>query len=143
MNVLGARNVADACREHAAAWVFISTDYVFDGEADEPYREDSQPAALSLYGISKAAGEQAVRSACSRHYIVRSSGLYGVAGASGKGGNFAETMLRLAREGETIRVVDDQTCAPTATTDLARALEALVATGAFGTYHVTNAGACT
>ncbi len=143
VNVLGAKNVADACREQAAACLFVSTDYVFDGLADEPYREDHPPAPVSIYGISKAAGEQAVRYACSRHYIVRTSGLYGVAGASGRGGNFVETMLRLAREGEAIRVVDDQTLAPTSTADLASALELLVATEAFGTYHVTNAGACT
>ena len=143
VNVLGARNVADACREHDAVCLFMSTDYVFEGRASEPYREDHPPAPLSIYGISKAAGEQAVRYACPRHYVVRSSGLYGVAGASGKGGNFVETMLRLAREGETIRVVDDQTLAPTSTADLAPALEALVETEAFGTYHLTNAGACT
>jgi dTDP-4-dehydrorhamnose reductase len=143
VNVLGARNVADACRQQDAVCLFMSTDYVFDGLAGEPYGEEQPPAPVSIYGVSKAAGEHAVRYACLRHYVVRSSGLYGVAGASGKGGNFVETMLRLARQGETIRVVDDQTLAPTSTADLALALEELVGTGAFGTYHLTNRGACT
>ena len=142
VNVIGAKNVADACREHGAACLWLSTDYVFSGEAARPYREDDPTDPISMYGASKAAGEHVIRYACPRHYVVRSSGLYGVAGASGKGGNFVETMLRLAREGTPIRVVDDQTLGPTSTADLALALEALAATGAFGTYHVTNAGEC-
>lgn len=143
VNVIGAKHVADACRERGAALGWISSDYVFSGTAGRPYREDDAPDPVSIYGISKAAGEHAIRYACERHYIVRSTGLYGIAGASGKGGNFVETMLRMAREGKPIRVVADQTMTPTSTHDLALALESLIETNAPGTYHLTNGGECT
>lgn len=142
VNVVGAKNVAEACREHDAVCMFLSTDYVFDGLSEHPYSEGHSPSPVSLYGISKAAGEQAVRYVSPRHYIVRSSGLYGVAGSSGKGGNFVETMIRLAQDRVPIRVVSDQTLGPTSTSDLALALESLISTKAFGTYHATNSGAC-
>jgi dTDP-4-dehydrorhamnose reductase len=96
-----------------------------------------------VYALSKLAGELMVRAAAPGHLVVRSSGLYGVAGSSGKGGNFVETMLRLAREGRSIRVVDDQVLTPTYTRDLAGAIAALLARDApGGIYHLTNAGAC-
>ncbi|HWO93858.1 MAG TPA: dTDP-4-dehydrorhamnose reductase [Dehalococcoidia bacterium] len=142
VNVLGAKNVADACREADLPYAWLSTDYVFSGSKGAPYREGDAPDPVSMYGVSKAAGEHAVRYANSRHYIIRTSGLYGIAGASGKGGNFVETMLRLARERKPIRVVNDQRLAPTSTADLAIALERLLVTEAYGTYHITNAGEC-
>jgi dTDP-4-dehydrorhamnose reductase len=96
-----------------------------------------------VYGRSKLAGERLVHAASPTHVVVRSSGLYGVAGSAGKGGNFVETMLRLAREGKDIRVVDDQVLAPTYTADLAEAIARLIAARpAGGIYHLTNAGAC-
>jgi dTDP-4-dehydrorhamnose reductase len=88
------------------------------------------------------AGELLIHSAWPKHYIVRTCGLYGVAGASGKGGNFVNTMLRLANENKTIRVVNDQVCTPTFTKDLARQIAELIETGAYGTYHITNDGKC-
>jgi len=101
------------------------------------------PAPLNAYGVSKLAGEYAVRSAGTRHLVIRSSGLYGVAGSSGKGGNFVETMLRLAREQKPIRVVDDQVLAPTYTADLAEAVRRfLAADPPGGIYHLTNSGVC-
>jgi dTDP-4-dehydrorhamnose reductase len=138
VNAVGAKNVADAAREAGAAVMFISTDYVFDGEKGSPYVEDDAPCPLSVYGTSKLAGEHLVRQSNPRHYIVRSSGLFGVAGASGKGGNFVETMIRKAGQGEALRVVADQTLSPTFTWDLAHALRELAASDRFGTYHVTN-----
>jgi dTDP-4-dehydrorhamnose reductase len=84
-----------------------------------------------------------VRAAWPKHYILRPCGLYGRAGAMGKGGNFVNTMLRMAREGKPIRVVDDQVCTPTSTADLARQIALLIETGQYGTYHTTNDGQCT
>lgn len=140
VNALGAKNVADAAREVGAAVMFISTDYVFDGEKGAPYVEEDLPRPLSVYGVSKLAGEHLVRQSNPRHFIVRASSLFGVAGASGKGGNFVETMIRKAREGEALRVVDDQVSSPTFTWDLALKLQELASTQRLGLYHVTNTG---
>ncbi|MFZ0214556.1 MAG: dTDP-4-dehydrorhamnose reductase, partial [Candidatus Dormiibacterota bacterium] len=142
VNALGARNVALACAEIGARCMFISTDYVFTRSPGRPHREDDPLEPADVYAASKVAGETLVRLACPRHYIVRSCGLYGVAGASGKGGNFVETMLRLAANGKPIRVVDDQVMTPTPTFDLARQLSALADHEAFGTYHATCQGEC-
>ena len=140
VNAIGALNLADACREHNATLVHLSTDYVFSGRAGRSYTETDATDPANVYGATKAAGEQLIRQRLDRHYIVRGSGLFGVAGAAGKGGNFIETMLRLAREGKPITVVADQTLSPTGTADLARKLRELVATERFGTYHVTGSG---
>lgn len=142
VNGLGAMHVASACRELGAAVMFISTDYVFSGDDGRPYIESDAPAPVNVYGMSKAAGEQLVRQRNDRHYVVRTSGLYGAAGASGKGGNFVERMLELARAGKDLRVVDDQVLGPTFTLDLARKLLELAQSGRYGTYHVTSGGSC-
>ena len=140
VNALGAKNVADAAREAGAAIMFISTDYVQDGLKGSPYVEDDRPHPLSLYGTSKLAGEHLVRQSNARHYVVRSSSLFGVAGASGKGGNFVETMIRKAKADEPLRVVDDQVSSPTFTADLASKLAELATTGRYGLYQITNGG---
>ncbi len=140
VNALGAKNVADAAREVGAAVMFISTDYVFDGEKGGSYVEEDIPRPLNVYGASKLAGEHLVRQSNPQHFIVRTSSLFGVAGASGKGGNFVETMIRKARQGEPLRVVDDQVSSPTLTRDLALKLQELAASNRFGLYHVTNTG---
>jgi dTDP-4-dehydrorhamnose reductase len=145
VNALGARNVAVAAQELEAKLVHISTDYVFGGETEPrtiPYTEFDLPIPLNVYGKSKLAGEKLVQHLCLRHFIVRTSGLFGVAGSSGKGGNFVETMLRLAREGKELRVVGDQTFSPTYTRDLARKIAQLIATEHYGIFHITNRGAC-
>lgn len=143
VNALAVQQLALACRDADAALLHVSTDYVFDGEKRTPYTEADQPNPISAYGASKLAGELLLRAAWHKHYIVRTCGLYGIAGASGKGGNFVNTMLRLAGEGKTIKVVNDQTCTPTFTKDLAGQIAALIETNAFGTYHITSAGATT
>ncbi len=143
VNAYGARNLALACREHGAALLQMSSDYVFDGKKSAAYAETDAPAPINVYGISKLAGEYFIRYILDRHFIVRSTGLYGVAGSSGKGGNFVELMLRLAREGKPIRVVNDQTLTPTYTVDLAHKIKELLATRRYGLYHVTSRGACT
>ena len=151
VNALAVHRMALLCREVDAALLYVSTDYVFDGAKGAPYVEADPPNPLSAYGASKLAGELLLRAAWPKHYIIRTCGLYGLAGASGKAddvrprssGNFVNTMLRLATEGRPIRVVDDQTCTPTFTRDLAAQIALLIETEAYGTYHATNDGACT
>jgi dTDP-4-dehydrorhamnose reductase len=143
VNGLGVKYLAEACRELGAVLVHFSTDYVFGGDTTTPYTETDAALPVSAYGISKVAGEQYLRYLMPEdHILVRSSGLYGVAGASGKGGNFVETMLRFAREGRAIKVVDDQVSAPTSTRDLAATVIEILAKGGRGTYHITNQGQC-
>ena len=143
VNALGARYVAEACDALNAACVYISTDYVFDGEKASPYLEEDSAIPVSVYGASKLAGEHLVRISLEKHYIVRCSGLFGVTGASGKGGNFINTMLRLAREERDIKVVDDQRFSPTSTEALAEKIAWLATTGDYGTWHITCRGECT
>ncbi len=116
VNGLGARNAALAAAAAGAAVLALSTDYVFDGRATRPYREYDSPGPLSTYGRSKWAGEEAVRDVAPRHVIVRSAWLFGAGGA-----NFVDAILRKARHGEPLTVVDDQRGAPTWTEDLAGA----------------------
>ena len=141
-NAFGVLNLARACQRHGAALMHFSTDYVFDGEQRTPYREGDRPRPLNAYGMSKLAGEYLLAANCPRHFIVRTTGLYGVAGSAGKGGNFVETMLKKAAAGEAIRVVRDQVLTPTYTVDLAAKALELLATERFGLYHVTNEGQC-
>jgi dTDP-4-dehydrorhamnose reductase len=146
VNAIGAYNLARAAKELDFTLVHFSSDYVFDGRGRVPYREDDLANPVSVYGTSKLAGEKLVRAFCPRHFVIRSTGLYGVAGASGKGGNFVETMIRLGKAGP-VRVVDDQVMTPTATADLAAAVAALLAREGqpevpYGLYHVTSGGQC-
>lgn len=153
VNAAAVHHLARACTKHGARLLHLSTDYVFGGGLDGgppgPYAEEAAPAPVNAYGASKLAGEQLVLALNRRHpdrpphVIVRSSGLYGLAGSAGKGGNFVETMLRLAREGQPIRVVADQMLSPTYTADLAAAIARLLAADPpGGVYHLTNTGAC-
>lgn len=143
VNAVGPRNLALVCRDLEAPLVHLSTDYVFSGRKGSPYVESDPVDPVNIYGISKAAGEMVLRYLWPQHFIVRSSGLYGIAGSSGKGGNFVELMLRLAREGRSIKVVNDQKLTPTSTRALARQIAALIRTQAYGTYHATCQGECT
>jgi len=145
VNALGARNVAVVAQELGARLVHISTDYVFGGEAEPrttPCTEFETPVPRSIYGKSKLGGENLVRHFCLRHFIVRTSGLFGVAGSMGKGGNFIETMLKLAKERDELGVVDDQVFSPTYTRDLAGKIVQLMTTDCYGIFHITNRGAC-
>jgi dTDP-4-dehydrorhamnose reductase len=145
VNALGARNVAVIAEGLGAKLVQISTDYVFGGENPSmttPYTEFDDPVPLNVYGKSKLAGEEFVRHLCHQYFIVRASGLFGVAGSSGKGGNFIETILRLAKERDKITVVDDQIFSPTYTPDLADKIAQLMTSELYGIYHITNSGSC-
>jgi dTDP-4-dehydrorhamnose reductase len=145
VNAQGAKNVAMAAEEIGARMVHIGSDYVFGGESGQrntPYAESDKPVPCNAYGRSKLAGEEYVRSLCSRNIIVRSSGLFGTAGALGKGGNFVETMIRLAGEKPELRVVNDQFLSPTYTCDLAAKIAQLMETEFCGVVHVTNIGQC-
>ena len=143
VNAMGPRNLALACRGLDAVLMHMSTDYVFSGRKAAPYVEADPVDPVNVYGVSKAGGENFVRYLWPKHFIVRCSGLYGVAGSSGKGGNFVELMLRLALRGGPIRVVDDQTLTPTATRALAAQIAELSRTTSYGTYHATCQGQCT
>lgn len=144
VNAWGVRELAAYCGERDALLVHFSTDHVFglDSQRNTPWREDEAPGPGSVYGLSKLAGEYVVRARCLRHLVIRTCGLYGQPGQGGKGGNFVRTMLRLAEQGKPLRVVGDQVCTPTATTDLAEAVATLLTRGATGLFHLTNAGAC-
>jgi len=143
VNAIGPRNVAKVCRELDVPLMHFSTDYVFSGSKGAPYNESDPVEPLNIYGLSKAAGEMAVRYTWRKHFIVRTTGLYGVVGSSGKGGNFVETMLRLVREGRQIKVVNDQEITPTSTRALSEQLIDFMSTEEFGTYHITSQGQCT
>ena len=145
VNALGVRNVAVATQQIQATLMHISTDYIFGGEAEPrntPYTEFDTPIPPNIYGESKLAGEKFVRDFCQKYFIIRTSGLFGVAGSSGKGGNFVETMLRLAKERDELRVVNDQVFSPTYTKDLARKIAQLITTEYYGTFHITNRDTC-
>lgn len=142
VNALAVRALAVAAKEIGAVLVHFSTDYVFDGRQRSPYREGDAPRPLSVYATSKLAGEYFVEAVLDRYFLIRTCGLYGLAGSRSKTGNFIETMLRLAADGREIRVVGDQIITPTSAKELARKVRQLVETGAYGLYHITNNGGC-
>ncbi|HLJ69005.1 MAG TPA: dTDP-4-dehydrorhamnose reductase [Chloroflexota bacterium] len=142
VNAAAPQRLAAACAAGGALFVHVSTDYVFDGTKGEPYDEGDPVNPISVYGASKAAGEMAIRATTPRHLIVRTSGLYGIAGRHARHGNFVERMLDLAGPGGPITVVSDQVLTPSYTVDVARTIVALVRREATGTVHVTNQGEC-
>lgn len=143
VNVIGVKNLALICREIGVPLIHFSTDYIFDGEKSSPYVENDYTRPLSLYGISKLAGEQVILYILDRYYIVRLCGLYGHAGCIGKGStNFVESMIKLAEEKKEIEVVNDQVLTPTSTMDVSEKLLELMQTGKYGIYHMTNTGSC-
>jgi dTDP-4-dehydrorhamnose reductase len=143
VNALGARNVAQACDDFGAKILHISTDYVFDGAKDTPYTELDIPCPLNVYGNTKLSGEFFVRSANPRHFVVRVCGIYGQYPCRSKDGlNFVELMLKLSRERDEVRVVDDEFVTPTATAEIARQLIVLSRTSRYGLFHATAEGSC-
>ena len=143
VNALGVRNLAEECARLGASFGTVSTDYVFDGTKGAPYSERDEPHPLSVYGLSKLAGEMMAAAATPSHYIFRTSGLFGRLGSKSKGYTFIDRILAQARAGEPVRVVDDMTFSPSYTRDVARWIRRITDAAPFGIYHVTNSGACT
>jgi len=137
VNALGTQNVALACAACGAAMLYVSTNEVFDGEAREPYREWDPPHPINPYARSKAAGEWFVRHLLRCFYIARTAWLYAPGGR-----NFPHRIIQLADEQGALQVVTDEVGNPTYAPDLAAAIAALIRTGAYGVYHLTNAGYC-
>ena len=141
VNVRAVKRLATRSAEAGARFVHLSTNYVFDGTAAEPYDETEAPNPRSIYAISKLAGEHAALAYAPGALVVRTAGLYGLHGSASKGGNFVTRMIARAREQGTLTVVADQTLTPTFTADLAAGILAAVDAGVSGTLHVTNSGA--
>lgn len=136
VNVDGTANIASVCSALDCKLLYISTDYVFDGQGDEPWRPDCRTyAPLNVYGRSKLEGELAVASTVERFFIVRTAWVFGV-----NGKNFVRTMLELGKTHDSLRVVDDQIGTPTYTPDLARLLADMIESEKYGYYHATNEG---
>jgi len=136
-NAEGARNVAQACRELGATMLYMSTDYVFDGNQDQAYSEEAPANPINAYGRSKLQGERHLQALLERYFIVRTSWLFGP-----KGRNFVATILEVARQRGELRVVNNQRGSPTYTRHLASKLSQLVSTKQYGIYHITASGSC-
>jgi dTDP-4-dehydrorhamnose reductase len=143
VNALGVRNLALAARDLGAVLMHVSTDYIFDGSKTSPYEEQDLPNPLSVYGTSKLAGEYFVRSIAEKHFVLRTSAIYGKNPCRAKGGlNFIQLMLKLANQRGEVHVVDNEFVTPTPTTDLARQMVVLSRCESYGLYHATAEGAC-
>ncbi len=143
VNALGARDLASVAGEIGASLIHVSTDYVFDGAKRSPYEESDAPRPLNVYGNTKLAGEYFLRSTAERHFVLRTSAIYGQSPCRAKGGlNFIELMLKLAKERGEVRVVDSEFVTPTSTAELARQMVRLSRSDAYGLYHATAEGSC-
>ena len=137
INTCGSLNLAKACEKYGLKMLYISTDYVFSGEGNEPFETDSPKVPCNFYGKSKLEGENAVIENCKKHFIVRISWVFGE-----NGKNFVKTMLRLSTEKDEISVVNDQIGSPTYTKDLSVLLCDMIKSEKYGIYHATNEGYC-
>ena len=137
-------HLAKFCHKNNITLIHISTDYVFDGQKTTPYHEDDIPAPLNVYGLSKYAGEVAIRNNLHNYFILRVASLFGIAGASGKGGNFVTTMIRLAKEKDSFTEINDQYTCPTHTLDIARAIKSLIdkEVTEYGIYNCVSSSSC-
>jgi dTDP-4-dehydrorhamnose reductase len=142
VNVRAVKRLAQRCAEAGAKLVHFSTNYVFDGTASDPYTERDVPNPRSVYAVTKLAGEYMALAYEPGAVVVRSAGLYGLAGSDSKGGNFVERLLERVERGEPVRMVEDQRLTPTFTADLAGGVLAAVEAGAAGLLHLTNSGSC-
>lgn len=133
INAEGVKNLAISCNENKVLLCHISTDYVFDGRKQAPYLPEDRPNPINTYGYTKYQGEKFLMETCSKYYIIRTSWLYGL-----KGNNFVHTILRLAKETDQIKVVNDQIGAPTWTVTLSEAIACVIKKGELGIYHITD-----
>lgn len=138
VNVLGTKYIATVAKKVNAKLMYISTDYVFDGEGEQPFEEVDKPNPVCYYGLTKYEGEKIVRDSLNEHFIVRISWVFGI-----NGNNFIKTMLRLSETRNKLNVVGDQYGSPTYTFDLARLLIDMIQTKKYGIYHASNEGLCT
>jgi dTDP-4-dehydrorhamnose reductase len=142
-NAMGAKNVAAWASRAGATVAYVSTDYVFDGSKGAPYLESDRTAPLNAYGITKLAGEHFTAATAEKHFVLRVSAIYGRHPCRAKGGlNFVDLMLKLSREREEVRVVDDEFITPTPTVQIAAQLVELSRGGRYGLYHATAEGSC-
>jgi dTDP-4-dehydrorhamnose reductase len=142
-NAIGAKNVGDWARRADASVAYVSTDYVFDGSKNSPYIETDAASPLNAYGITKLAGEHFTATIAPKHFILRVSAIYGHQPCRAKGGlNFVELMLKLSRERDKLRVVDDEFVTPTPTVQIAEQLVVLTHSNRYGLYHGTAEGSC-
>ncbi|VEU83290.1 dTDP-4-dehydrorhamnose reductase [Acholeplasma hippikon] len=137
VNVLGTRFLAQSAKKVDAEFVYISTDYVFDGNGIEPFNVDSKPNPINYYGETKHLGELEVLNNINKYYIIRISWVFGI-----NGNNFVKTMLKLAETRNELNVVSDQIGSPTYTFDLAFYIKDILSTKKYGIYHATNEGFC-
>lgn len=138
VNAEGTENIAKVCKKIDAKMIYISTDYVFDGEGERPWEPEDERAPLNVYGLSKYEGELAVEKYLEKYFIVRIAWVFGI-----NGNNFIKTMLKLGETKDEISVVNDQIGSPTYTYDLARLLVDMAESNKYGKYHATNEGLCT
>ncbi len=136
VNAEGPRNLAQSCERWGIELLHVGTNYVFDGRGGRPYEPFDPPNPISAYGRTKLAGEEHVMRLTNRWYLVRSAGVYG------RGHNFVRTMLRVAKERDTLKVKEDEFISPTYARDLAEGIAEIIETGCYGLYHVTNSGSC-
>ncbi len=137
INALGTENIALACKKFDMKLMYISTDYVFNGQGERPWEPDDEREPLNVYGKTKYEGELFVEKLSDKYFIVRIAWVFGIAGH-----NFIKTMLKLAKERDSLTVVDDQIGSPTYTADLSKLLVAMIQTDKYGRYHATNEGYC-
>lgn len=137
INAEGTRNIARVCKELDIGMMYISTDYVFNGEGERPWQPDDEREPLNTYGQMKYEGELAIEELLEKYFIVRIAWVFGI-----NGNNFIKTMLRLGKENKEVKVVDDQIGSPTYTYDLAKLLVDMIQTEQYGRYHATNEGLC-
>jgi len=140
VNGTGVLNLAKICQDKKAVLVHYSTDYVFDGSKQKPYREEDRPNPLNVYANTKLAGEYFALNYCDRSFIIRVSGIYGKIPCRAKGGNFITTMIKFSKEKPEVRVVDDEVLTPTPTIEIAKNTAELIKTDAFGLYHMSCEG---
>lgn len=137
INVDGTRNIAEVCSKFDIPMMYFSTDYIFNGQGENFWKEDDEKQPLNVYGQMKYEGELAVRELVQKYFILRISWVFGV-----NGNNFIKTMLRLGKERGAVGVVSDQIGSPTYTYDLAKLVIDMIQTDKYGVYHVTNDGLC-
>ena len=137
INALGTENIALACKKYDMKLMYISTDYVFNGQGERPWEPDDKREPLNVYGKTKYEGELFVEKLSDKYFIVRIAWVFGIAGH-----NFIKTMLKLAKERDSLTVVDDQIGSPTYTADLSKLLVSMIQTDKYGRYHATNEGYC-